>query len=121
MMGVSTGMNQALVSSNPLATMQALAASGGQLPISSLEAGGQMILGGAGVRPSLFLNRHTLLPMASHQACVGLVGGPRGDSPPPRASGMDVDSCSASPCSSPASFCSFSEASPPPLGGAMAE
>ncbi|XP_029591457.1 POU domain, class 2, transcription factor 2 isoform X5 [Salmo trutta] len=121
MMGVSTGMNQALISSNPLATMQALAASGGQLPISSLEAGGQMILGGAGVRPSLFLNRHTLLPMASHQACVGLVGGPRGDSPPPRASGMDVDSCSASPCSSPASFCSFSEASPPPLGGAMAE
>ncbi|XP_055732240.1 POU domain, class 2, transcription factor 2-like isoform X2 [Salvelinus fontinalis] len=121
MMGVSTGMNQALVSSNHLATMQALAASGGQLPISSLEAGGQMILGGAGVRPSLFLNRHTLLPMASHQAGVGLVGGLRGASPPPGASGMDVDSCSASPCSSPASFGSFSEASPPPLGGAMAE
>ncbi|XP_029587566.1 POU domain, class 2, transcription factor 2-like isoform X2 [Salmo trutta] len=121
MMGVSTGMNQALVSSNPLATMQALAASGGQLPISSLEAGGQMILGGAGVRPSLFLNRHTLLPMASHQAGVGLVGGHRGASPSPGASGMDVDSCSASPCSSPASFGSFSEASPLPLGGAMAE
>ncbi|XP_071223678.1 POU domain, class 2, transcription factor 2-like isoform X4 [Salvelinus alpinus] len=121
MMGVSTGMNQALVSSNHLATMQALAASGGQLPISSLEAGGQMILGGAGVRPSPFLNRHTLLPMASHQAGVGLVGGPRGASPPPGASGMDVDSCSASPCSSTASFGSFSEASPPPLGGAMAE
>ncbi|XP_045082299.1 POU domain, class 2, transcription factor 2-like isoform X2 [Coregonus clupeaformis] len=121
MMGVSTGMNQALVSSNPLATMQALAASGGQLPISSLEAGGQMILSGAGVRPSLFFNRHTLLPMASPQAGVGLVGSPRGASPPPGASGMDVDSCSASPCSSPGSFCSFSEASPPPLGGAMAE
>ncbi|KAJ8000067.1 hypothetical protein DPEC_G00201000 [Dallia pectoralis] len=113
LMGVSTGMNQTLISTNPLATMQALAASGGQLPISSLEASGQMILGGAGVRPSLFLNRPTLLPMASHQAGMGLVGCPRGPSPPPGTSGMNVDSCSASPCSSPASFCSFGDASPP--------
>ncbi|CAB1320987.1 unnamed protein product [Coregonus sp. 'balchen'] len=105
----------------PTLSTHSLNAGGGQLPISSLEAGGQMILGGAGVRPSLFFNRHTLLPMASPQAGVGLVGSPRGASPPPGASGMDVDSCSASPCSSPASFCSFSEASPPPLGGAMAE
>ncbi|XP_030268437.1 POU domain, class 2, transcription factor 2 isoform X2 [Sparus aurata] len=149
MMGVSTGMNQALLGSNPLATMQALAASGGQLPISSLEgAASHMLLGGPGgpavpasLRQSLFLNRPTLLPMvtgsmatATTQA-MGLVSGgsssgcgprpPFSHSPPPGASDlMSPTSChedSASPCSSPASFCSFSEASPPPLGGAMAE
>uniref|UniRef100_A0A3B1JDH2 POU domain protein n=1 Tax=Astyanax mexicanus TaxID=7994 RepID=A0A3B1JDH2_ASTMX len=124
MMGVSTGMNQALISSNPLATMQALAASGGQMPITALDGSGQMFLGGAGgpgggLRPSLFLNRHTLLPMAAG-ASMGLVSAAR-VSPPPSMSRMSPDSCSASPCSSPASFCSFSEASPPPLGGAMAE
>ncbi|KAI2653165.1 POU domain, class 2, transcription factor 2 [Labeo rohita] len=124
MMGVSTGMNQALISSNPLATMQALAASGGQMPISALEGSGQMFLGGAGgpgagLRPSLFLNRPTLLPLA-RSAGMGLVGTPRA-SPPPGASGTSPDSCSVSPCSSPASFCSLGDASPPPLGGAMAE
>ncbi|XP_076610119.1 uncharacterized protein pou2f2a [Chaetodon auriga] len=142
MMGVSTGMNQALIGSNPLATMQALAASGGQLPMSSLEgAAGHMLLGGPGgppsLRPSLFLNRPTLLPMVTGSMAtastpaIGLVsggGGPRppfSQSPPPGTSDlMSPTSCpeeSASPCSSPASFCSFSEASPPPLGGAMAE
>ncbi|XP_051728961.1 POU domain, class 2, transcription factor 2 isoform X7 [Ctenopharyngodon idella] len=124
MMGVSTGMNQALISSNPLATMQALAASGGQIPISALEGSGQMFLGGAGgpgagLRQSLFLNRPTLLPLA-RSAGMGLVGTPRA-SPPPGARGASPDSCSISPCSSPASFCSLGEASPPPLGGAMAE
>ncbi|KAM9340670.1 uncharacterized protein pou2f2a [Symphorus nematophorus] len=151
MMGVSTGMNQALIGSNPLATMQALAASSGQLPISSLEgAAGHMLLGGPGgpavppsLRPSLFLNRPTLLPMVTGSMAtastpaIGLVSGgasggsgcgprpPFSQSPPPGASDlMSPTSCpeeSASPCSSPASFCSFSEASPPPLGGAMAE
>ncbi|XP_076863939.1 POU domain, class 2, transcription factor 2 [Brachyhypopomus gauderio] len=124
MMGVSTGMNQALIASSPLATMQALAASGGQMSITALEGGGQMFLSGAGgpgagLRPSLFLNRPTLLPMTAG-AGMGLVSATRG-SPPPSVSRMSPDSCSASPCSSPASFCSFSEASPPPLGGAMAE
>ncbi|XP_043092162.1 POU domain, class 2, transcription factor 2 isoform X1 [Puntigrus tetrazona] len=124
MLGVSTGMNQALISSNPLATMQALAASGGQMPISALEGSGQMFLGGAGgpgagLRPSLFLNRPTLLPLA-RSAGMGLVGTPRA-SPPPGASGTSPDSCSVSPCSSPASFCSLGDASPPHLGGAMAE
>uniref|UniRef100_A0A3Q3M0X0 POU domain protein n=2 Tax=Mastacembelus armatus TaxID=205130 RepID=A0A3Q3M0X0_9TELE len=151
MMGVSTGMNQALIGSNPLATMQALAASSGQLPISSLDGGaGHMLLGGPGgpavppsLRPSLFLNRPTLLPMVTGSMAtastptLGLVssgGGSAGGcgsrpsfshSPPPGASDlMSPTSCpeeSTSPCSSPASFCSFSEASPPPLGGAMAE
>ncbi|KAG1946715.1 POU domain, class 2, transcription factor [Pimephales promelas] len=124
MMGVSTGMNQALISSNPLATMQALAASGGQIPISALEGGGQMFLGGAGcpgagLRQSLFLNRPTLLPLA-RSAGMGLVGHPRA-SPPSGVRGASPDSCSISPCSSPASFCSLGDASPPPLGGAMAE
>ncbi|XP_070703001.1 POU domain, class 2, transcription factor 2 [Pempheris klunzingeri] len=148
MMGVSTGMNQALIGSNPLATMQALAASSGQLSISSLEGGaGHMLLGGPGgptvppsLRSSLFLNRPTLLPMVTGSMAtastpaIGLVSGggggcgprpPFSQSPPPGASNlMSPTSCpeeSASPCSSPASFCSFSEASPPPLGGAMAE
>ncbi|XP_028453528.1 POU domain, class 2, transcription factor 2 [Perca flavescens] len=149
MMGVSTGMNQALIGSNPLATMQALAASSGQLPISSLEGGAaHLLLGGPGgpavppsLRPSLFLNRSTLLPMVTGSMAtastpaMGLVSGSRGgsggprlsfsQSPPPGVSNlMSPTSCpeeSASPCSSPASFCSFSEASPPPLGGAMAE
>nr|XP_046274011.1 POU domain, class 2, transcription factor 2 [Scatophagus argus] len=151
MMGVSTAMNQALIGGNPLATMKALAASSGQLPISSLEgAAGHMLLGGPGgpavppsLRPSLFLNRPTLLPMVTGSMAtastpaMGLVSGgissgggcgprpPFSQSPPPGAGGlMSPTSCpeeSASPCSSPASFCSFSEASPPPLGGAMAE
>ncbi|KAF3707128.1 POU domain, class 2, transcription factor 2 [Channa argus] len=152
-MGVSTGMNQALIGGNTLATMQALAASSGQLPISSLEGGtGHMLLGGPGgsavppsLRPSLFLNRPTLLPMVTGSMAttstpaMGLVssssisrgGGECGlrhsfsQSPHPGASDlMSPTSCpeeSASPCSSPASFCSFSEASPPPLGGTMAE
>ncbi|XP_022599788.1 POU domain, class 2, transcription factor 2-like [Seriola dumerili] len=144
MMGVSTGMNQALIGSNTLATMQALAASTGQLPISSLEGGaGHMLLGGPGgppsLRPSLFLNRPTLLPMVTGSMAtastpaMGLVSSSGGGGCGPRPSFsqsqppgdlMSPTSCpeeSASPCSSPTSFCSFSEASPPPLGGAMAE
>ncbi|KAI5087285.1 POU domain, class 2, transcription factor 2 isoform X1 [Silurus meridionalis] len=124
MMGVSTSMSQALISSHPLATMQALAARGGQMPISALESSGQMFLGGAtapavGICPSLFLNRPTLLPMATGTS-TRLVSTARACSPS-SASHMSPDSCSASLCSSPASYCSFSEASPPPLGGAMTE
>uniref|UniRef100_A0A8D3DQ66 POU domain protein n=1 Tax=Scophthalmus maximus TaxID=52904 RepID=A0A8D3DQ66_SCOMX len=145
LMGVSTGMNQALIGSNPLATMQALAASGGQLPITSLDGSAvhNMLLGGSGVPPSLrsslFLNRPTLLPMVTSSMVtastpsLGLVSSSAGGVPRPSFSQspqpgagdlMSPTSCpeeSASPCSSPASFCSFSEASPPPLGGAMAE
>ncbi|XP_061598103.1 POU domain, class 2, transcription factor 2 [Cololabis saira] len=143
MMGVSTAMSQALIGSNPLATMQALAASTGQLPISGLEGGpGHMLLGGPGgagmppsLRPSLFLNRPGLLPMVTTSApTMGLVSSSVGGcglrpsfcQSPPAGAGhlMSPTSCpeeSVSPCSSPASFCSFSEASPPALGGAMAE
>lgn len=134
-----------------LPSLPALAASSGQLPIPSLEGGaGHLLLGGPGcpavpssLRPSLFLNRPTLLPMVTGSmatastATLGLVssvGGSGGgcgsrpsfsQSPPPGASNLlSPTSCpeeSTSPCSSPASFCSFSEASPPPLGGTMAE
>ncbi|XP_019729764.1 POU domain, class 2, transcription factor 2-like isoform X2 [Hippocampus comes] len=144
MMGVSTGMNQALMGSNPLATMQALAASGGQLSIMEAGAGHMILSGGPGglpasMRPSLFLNRPTLLPMATGSISMataspptmGLVSGPAGGAPrlafaqsPPASAAhlLGPPSCpDDSPCSSPASFCSFSEASPPPLGGAMAE
>uniref|UniRef100_H3CNF5 POU domain protein n=1 Tax=Tetraodon nigroviridis TaxID=99883 RepID=H3CNF5_TETNG len=72
MMGVSAAVNQALIGNNPLATMKALAASGGQLPISSLEEAGHMLLGGSGgatvptsLRPSLFLNHPAFLPIVT--------------------------------------------------------
>lgn len=102
----------------------ALAASGGQMPLSALDGTGQMFLGGAGspgagFRQSLFLNRPTLLPLATG-AGMGLVNHPRA-SPSHGGRGASPDSCSISPCSSPASFCSLGEASPPPLGRAMAE
>ncbi|XP_028837053.1 POU domain, class 2, transcription factor 2 isoform X5 [Denticeps clupeoides] len=130
-MGVNTGMNQALISSNPLATIQALAASGGQLPISSLEGGGKVLVGGSGPQgvglpSSLFLNHSALLPMAAG-AGVGLVSSTVNK--PARPSlfsgigGMSPSPCSPSPCSSPASSCSSSEMahSPQPLGRANIE
>lgn len=99
----------------------ALAVRGGQMPISGLESS-QMFLGGAtapgvGLCSSLFLNRPTLLPLPTG---TGLISAAHACSPS-SASRMSPDSCSASLCSSPASYCSFSEASPPPLGGTMAE
>ncbi|KAI4817978.1 hypothetical protein KUCAC02_011347 [Chaenocephalus aceratus] len=148
MMGLSTGMTQALIGSNSLATMQALVSSSGQLPINSLDGGAaHMLLGGPGgtgvppsLRSALFLNHPALLPMVTGSMATASTtamslassssggGGPRlpfPQSPPPGTSSlMSPTTCheeSASPCSSPASFCSFSETSPPPLGGAMAE
>ncbi|XP_056236196.1 POU domain, class 2, transcription factor 2 isoform X6 [Seriola aureovittata] len=130
-MGVNTGMNQALLGNNPLATIQALAASGGQLPLSSLEGGSKVILGasggqGAGLASSLFLNHPALLHMAQNpgaglvSAAVAKASHP---SPFPSASSISPTPCSPSPCSSPASSCSSSEMahSPPSLGGAKIE
>ncbi|XP_044064843.1 POU domain, class 2, transcription factor 2 isoform X9 [Siniperca chuatsi] len=130
-MGVNTGMNQALLGNNPLATIQALAASGGQLPLSSLEGGSKVMLGasgcqGGGLPSSLFLNHPALLHMGQNpgagliSAAIAKASQP---SPFPLASSISPTPCSPSPCSSPASSCSSSEMahSPPSLGGAKIE
>ncbi|XP_061145658.1 POU class 2 homeobox 2a isoform X2 [Syngnathus typhle] len=113
-MGVNTGMNQALLANNPLATIQALAARGGQLPLSSLEGGGKMMLGasggqGGGLAASLFLNHPALLHMGQSLG-AGLLNAASRPSPfVPSASSISPTLCSPSPCSSPASSCSSSE------------
>lgn len=122
----------------------ALAASGGQLPISSLEEAGHMLLGGSGgatiptsLRPSLFLNHPAFLPIVTgsiatvSSSAMGLFSGSNNgalrptfsqDSSPGASNLMSPTSCpEETPCSSPTSFCSFSEAPSPPLGGTMAE
>lgn len=108
----------------------ALAASGGQLPLSSLEGGSKVMLGasggqGGGLPSSLFLN-HSFLHMGQNpgagliSAAVAKASQP---SPFPSASSISPTPCSPSPCSSPASSCSSSEMahSPPSLGGAKIE
>ncbi|KAM7383242.1 hypothetical protein PAMP_002912 [Pampus punctatissimus] len=130
-MGVNTGMNQALLGNNPLATIQALAASGGQLPLSSLEGGSKVMLGasggqGGGLASSLFLNHPAFLHMGQNPG-AGLVSAAIAKasqaSPFPSASSISPTPCTPSPCSSPASSCSSSEMahSPPSLGGAKIE
>ncbi|XP_074509305.1 POU domain, class 2, transcription factor 2 isoform X3 [Sebastes fasciatus] len=130
-MGVNTGMNQALLGNNPLATIQALAASGGQLPLSSLEAASKVMLGAsagqAGCLPSsLFLNHPAFLHMGQNPG-TGLLSAAVAKasqaSPFTSASSISPTPCSPSPCSSPASSCSSSEMahSPPSLGGAKIE
>lgn len=122
----------------------ALAASGGQLPISSLEEAGHMLLGGSGgatvpasLRPSLFLNHPAFLPIVTgsmatvSSPAMGRFSGsdsgvPRPNFPQASCPGasnlMSPSSCpEETPCSSPTSFCSFSEAPSPPLGETMAE
>ncbi|XP_051921018.1 POU domain, class 2, transcription factor 2 isoform X2 [Hippocampus zosterae] len=117
-MGVNTGMNQALLGNNPLATIQALAASGGQLPLSSLEGGGKMMLGasggqGGGLASSLFLNHPALLHMGQGPGAGLLSAAVAKASRPspfaPSASSISPTLCSPSPCSSPASSCSSGE------------
>ncbi|XP_058603857.1 POU class 2 homeobox 2a isoform X5 [Onychostoma macrolepis] len=122
MRGVNTGMNQALLGSNPLATIQALAASGGQLPISSLEGSSKVLIGGsggqgAGLPSSLFLNHSSLLPMATGTG-MGL-----GSSALAKTSFPVTGCMSPSPCSSPVSSCSSGELlhSPHSIGGAKIE
>ncbi|XP_035018515.1 POU domain, class 2, transcription factor 2 isoform X4 [Hippoglossus stenolepis] len=129
-MGVNTGMNQALLGNNPLATIQALAASGGQLPLSSLEAASKMLLGASagqgGLPSSLFLNHPAFLHMGQNPG-AGLISAAVAKasqvSPFLSASSISPTPCSPSPCSSPASSCSSSEMahSPSPLGGAKIE
>ncbi|KAM6935250.1 POU domain, class 2, transcription factor 2 [Lycodopsis pacificus] len=130
-MGVNTGMNHALLGNNPLATLQALAASGGQLPLSSLEGAAKMMFGASGgqggcLPSSLFLNHPALLHLGQNPG-VGLISAALAKasqaSPFPFASSISPTPCSPSPCSSPASSCSSSEMahSPTSLGGAKIE
>ncbi|XP_041963845.1 POU domain, class 2, transcription factor 2 isoform X2 [Alosa sapidissima] len=130
-MGVNTGMNHSLLSNNPLATIQALATSGGQLPNTSPEDRTNILIGGSGTQgagfpSSLFLNHSTLLPMAANpglrlaspaasKAAKNSYLSARGITPTP---------CSpASSCSSPASSCCSAEVlySPLSLSGAKIE
>uniref|UniRef100_A0AAV2MBV1 POU domain protein n=1 Tax=Knipowitschia caucasica TaxID=637954 RepID=A0AAV2MBV1_KNICA len=130
-MGMNTGMNPALFGTNPLATIQALAASGGQLPLSSLESSKQVMLGASGgqsghLPSSLFLKHPALLHMAqSHGAGLvsAAVAKASQSSPFQCAGSISPTLCSPSPCSSPASSCSSIEMahSPPSLGGAKME
>ncbi|KAM6968184.1 POU domain, class 2, transcription factor 2 isoform 2-T2 [Aplochiton taeniatus] len=136
-MGVNTGMNQALLGNNPLATIQALAASGGQLPLSSLEGASKMLMGGSGgqgghLPSSLFLNHPALLHhMGQNPGGPGLLSAAMAKavqsqcqtSPFPSASSISPGPCSPSPCSSPASSCSSIEMahSPPSLSGSKLE
>ncbi|XP_047187286.1 POU domain, class 2, transcription factor 2 isoform X6 [Scophthalmus maximus] len=130
-MGVNTGMNQALLGNNPLATIQALAASGGQLPLSSLEGASKMMLGTSGgqggcLPSSLFLNHPAFIHMGQNPG-AGLISAAVAkasqSSPFPSVSSISPTPCSPSPCSSPISSCSSSEMahSPPSLGGAKIE
>ncbi|XP_075897123.1 POU domain, class 2, transcription factor 2 isoform X3 [Nelusetta ayraudi] len=128
-MGVNTGMSQALLGNNALATIQALAASGGQLPLSSLDGSTKVMLGasgcqGGGLPSSLFLNHPALLHMGQNPG-AGLLSSviAKGSSPFPSASSISPTPCSPSPCSSPISSCSSSEMahSPASLDGAKME
>ncbi|TNN81701.1 POU domain, class 2, transcription factor 2 [Liparis tanakae] len=130
-MGVNTGMNHGLLGNNPLATIQALAASGGQLPLSSLEGAAKMMLGVSGgqggcLPSSLFLNHPAFLHLGQNHG-AGLISAALAKasqaSPFLSASSISPTPCSPSPCSSPASSCSSSEMahSPSSLGGAKIE
>ncbi|XP_049336680.1 POU domain, class 2, transcription factor 2 isoform X2 [Astyanax mexicanus] len=119
--GVNTGMNQTLRGNNPIATIQALAASGGQPPISSLESGSKVLMGAcggqrSGLPSSLYLNHPSLMSMATS---LGL-GNP---ATPKSGKAVFLGGMSPSPCSSPASSCSSSELvhSPHLMGGAKIE
>ncbi|XP_069796211.1 POU domain, class 2, transcription factor 2-like isoform X4 [Narcine bancroftii] len=80
LLAVNHGMNASLMASNPLATIQALA-SGGAIPLTSLDASGNLVLSSAAsssgtpsiVTSPLFLNHPGLPLLASNPAAVGLL------------------------------------------------
>lgn len=113
----------------PLPPSIALAASGGQLPLSSLDGSNKLMLGasgcqGGGLPSSLFLNHPALLHMGQNPG-AGLLSSAvaKGSSSFPSASSISPTPCSPSPCSSPISSCSSSEMahSPASLDGAKME
>lgn len=99
------------------------------------ETGGATV--STSLRPSFFLNHPAFLPIVTgsmatvSSPAMGLFSGSNSTAPRPTfpqasspgaSNRMSPTSCpEETPCSSPTSFCSFSEASSPPLGGTMAE
>ncbi|XP_077116032.1 POU domain, class 2, transcription factor 2 isoform X1 [Ranitomeya variabilis] len=78
-LGVSPGLNSALMAGNPLATIQALT-SGGSLPLSGLDASGNFILASGSSAPSLmssslFLNPGGLPLLGSGLGRIASAGG----------------------------------------------
>ncbi|XP_041081648.1 POU domain, class 2, transcription factor 2 [Polyodon spathula] len=123
MLGVNAGINQALMANNPLATIQALAATGGQLSLSNLDGSTSLVLSsGAGtagtqsiVSSPLFLN-HGGLPLLGSSPGVGLMAAAvaakaAAASLPPMSS---ASSCSST---SSASSSSSESAQSPPIRG----
>ncbi|KAG8433839.1 hypothetical protein GDO86_012273 [Hymenochirus boettgeri] len=82
MLGVSAGLNPALMAGNPLATIQALT-SGGSLPLSGLDASGNLVLSSSSsiscapglVSPPLFLNPGGLPLIGSSLGRIHSAGG----------------------------------------------
>ncbi|XP_067874810.1 POU domain, class 2, transcription factor 2-like [Heterodontus francisci] len=107
---VNHGINPALMANNPLATIQALA-SGGTIPIPSLDASGNLVLssgaGSAGtqsiVTSPLFLNHPGLPLLAGNPAAVSLASVTSLQSKPSATcSESEVSSASVNPAGSSA-------------------
>ncbi|CAM5072269.1 unnamed protein product [Eretmochelys imbricata] len=123
-LGVNAGLNPALMATNPLATIQALA-SGGTLPITSLDASGSLVLGTTASTPGsqsivtspLFLNHAGLPLLSATPGGVGLVSAAVAASLSSKSPSLTSSSSSSS--SSTCSSCSSSsEAAGPPPGHA---
>ncbi|XP_044847003.1 POU domain, class 2, transcription factor 2-like [Mauremys mutica] len=123
-LGVNAGLNPALMATNPLATIQALA-SGGTLPITSLDASGNLVLGTTASTPGsqslvtspLFLNHAGLPLLSATPGGVGLVSAAVAASLSSKS--PSLTSASSSSSSSTCSSCSSSsEAAGPPPGHA---
>ncbi|KAM9114353.1 POU domain, class 2, transcription factor 2 [Pangshura tecta] len=121
-LGVNAGLNPALMATNPLATIQALA-SGGTLPITSLDASGNLVLGTTASTPGsqsivtspLFLNHAGLPLLSATPGGVGLVSAAVAASLSSKSPSLTSASSSSSSCSS---CSSSSEAAGPPPGHA---
>ncbi|XP_030398666.1 POU domain, class 2, transcription factor 2 [Gopherus evgoodei] len=119
-LGVNAGLNPALMATNPLATIQALA-SGGTLPITSLDASGNLVLGTTASTPGsqsivtspLFLNHAGLPLLSATPGGVGLVSAAVAASLSSKSPSLTSSSSSSSSCSS---CSSSSEAAGPPPG-----
>ncbi|XP_058864908.1 POU domain, class 2, transcription factor 2 isoform X2 [Acipenser ruthenus] len=123
MLGVNAGINQALMANNPLATIQALAATGGQLSLSSLDGSASLVLSsGAGtagtqsiVSSPLFLN-HGGLPLLGSSPGVGLMAAAVAAKAAAASLPAMSSASSCSSTSSASSSSSESAQSPPILG-----